>query len=187
MSDTTLILPALRVPATRLDTTSGALNLPAHEIPEKRVEADPAQLAALVAAAREAAKTAYAAFSDFHVGAALIMADDPEARVFTGANVENSSFGATICAERTAITQAAAQGFRRLRYLAVSCSDALDAPLHERSPCGICRQVIREFTDPDSGADRALILIDTGAADTLADILDIERLLSYGFHFGNSR
>lgn len=180
----TVVLPALKVPGARLATAAGALNLPAHEIPEKRIEADAAELAALVQAARDAAKTAYAPFSGFHVGAALVMTDDPAATVFTGANVENSSYGGTICAERTAITQAAAHGFRRLRYLAVSCVAALDAPLADRSPCGLCRQVIKEFTDPDTSADRALILIDNGAADTLADVLDIERLLAYGFHFG---
>ncbi len=183
-NDATLVLPALTVPGHRLATPAGALNLPAHEIQEKRIDADPDTLAELVQAAREAAGTAYAPFSNFHVGAALIMADDPAATVFTGANIENSSYGGTICAERTAITQAAAQGFRRIRYLAVSCVAALDAPLADRSPCGMCRQVIKEFTDPDTGADTALILIDTAAPDTLADVLDIERLLAYGFHFG---
>lgn len=183
-NDATLVLPALTVPGHRLATPAGALNLPAHEIQEKRIDADPAALARLVRSARKAAETAYAPFSKFHVGAALVMADDPAATVFTGANIENSSYGGTICAERTAITQAAARGFRRIRYLAVSCVAALDAPLADRSPCGMCRQVIKEFTDPDAGADTALILIDTAAPDTLADVLDIERLLAYGFHFG---
>ena len=186
-SETVLVLPALAVPGHRLDTAVGALNLPAHAIPEKRVAADPALLAGLMLAARDAAKNAYAPFSGFHVGAALVMADDAAATVFTGANIENSSYGGTICAERTAITQAAAHGFRRLRYLAVSCVDARDAPLRDRSPCGICRQVIREFTDPDPAADTALILVDTAAPGVLADIMDIERLLAYGFHFGNRR
>ncbi|MEQ9641585.1 MAG: cytidine deaminase [Alphaproteobacteria bacterium] len=183
-TDTTLVLPALTVPGHRLATPAGALNLPAHDIAEKRIDADPEVLAKLVQAAREAAQRAYAPFSKFHVGAALVMADDPAGTVFTGANVENSSYGGTICAERTAITQAAAQGFRRIGVLAVSCADARDAPLPDRSPCGLCRQVIKEFTDPDVGADTALILVDTAAPDTLADVLDIERLLAYGFHFG---
>jgi cytidine deaminase len=184
---TELVLPALAVPGHRIDTVAGALSLPGHQIPEKRIHADPAVLANLLQAARDVAQSAYAAFSEFHVGAALVMADDPAATVFTGANIENSSFGGTICAERTAITQAAAHGFRRIRYLAVSCVDARDAPLRDRSPCGICRQVIREFTDPDPAADTALILIDTAEAGVLADVMDIERLLAYGFHFGNRR
>lgn len=182
-----LTLPALAVPGHRIDTAAGALRLPAHTIPEKQVAADPALLAGLLLKARDAAKTAYAPFSGFRVGAALVMADDPAGAVFTGANVENSSYGGTICAERTAITQAAARGFRRLRYLAVSCIDARDAALRDRSPCGLCRQVIREFTDPDPAKDTALILIDTAAPGVLADMLDIERLLAHGFHFGPRR
>jgi len=78
-----------------------------------------------------------------------------------------------------------AKGYRRIRFLAVSCVDARDGPLRDRSPCGLCRQVIREFTDPDPNRDSALILVDTAAAGMLADMLDIERLLAYGFHFGN--
>jgi cytidine deaminase len=179
-----LVLPAVRLAAQTVPTPAGTLRLPGHEIPEKRLEIEPARLAALLAAARAAADKAYAPFSRFRVGAALVMADDPAGTVFTGANVENSSYGGTICAERTAITQAAAHGFRRIRWLAVSCADALAAPLADRSPCGLCRQVIKEFTDPDPARDAALVLIDSAAAGILADVLDIERLLAHGFHFG---
>ncbi|MDJ0961220.1 MAG: cytidine deaminase [Acidimicrobiia bacterium] len=87
--------------------------------------------------AREAAGTAYAPYSDFHVGAVAV-ADD--GRVFTGANVENSAYGATICAEANAISTAAAAGVRKIDAVAVACLDT-----GECYPCGNCRQVMREF------------------------------------------
>ena len=106
-------------------------------------------------------KNAYAPYSKFHVGAALIMADDPKQTIFTGANIENSSYGVSNCGERTALFTAAAQGFRRLKYLAVSTADSLDGPLRERSPCGICRQAFREFVPLASDAANALFFVDT--------------------------
>ncbi len=92
---------------------------------------------ALFEQARAAAAFAYAPYSDFHVGAAIV-ADD--GRVFTGANVENSAYGATICAEANAITTAAAAGVRTIDTVAVACLDT-----GECYPCGNCRQVMREF------------------------------------------
>ncbi|MDG2285928.1 MAG: cytidine deaminase, partial [Alphaproteobacteria bacterium] len=98
-------------------------------------------------------------------------------------NVENSSYGVTVCGERNAVFAAVSKGFRRIKYLAVSTTDSLDAPLSERSPCGICRQAIREFTEHDVTLDEALILIDTGEDDVLCDVMDIARLLPHGFTF----
>src|SRR5690606_37402706 len=108
----------------------------------------------------------------------LVMADDPDRRVFLGANVENASYGAAICAERTAITQAAAAGFRRIAVLAVSCTRSLQAGIADRSPCGICRQVIAEFA---SDQPPSLVLIDSGEAGSLGEVLDLDRLLPYAF------
>ena len=88
-------------------------------------------------AAREARERAYAPYSRFLVGAALL-ADD--GGVIRGSNVENASYGLSMCAERTAVFHAAAEGARGLRAVAVSASN--DEPTW---PCGACRQVLREF------------------------------------------
>jgi cytidine deaminase len=92
---------------------------------------------ALVAAAGEAREGAYAPYSGFQVGAALLSDDGS---TFTGANVENASYGLSMCAERTAVFHAVAQGVRRLRAVAVVASN--DEPTW---PCGACRQVLYEF------------------------------------------
>ena len=107
------------------------------------------------------------------------MADDPTVTLFSGTNVENSSYGLTCCAERNALFQAASSGFRQLRYLAISTVDSLTSPLAERSPCGACRQVIKEF----GGEGEVLIFIDSGGGDSgiLCNVFDMERLLPYGF------
>jgi len=95
----------------------------------------------LLDAARSVQANAYAPYSGYSVGAAL-EADD--GRVFVGANVENASYGLTICAERTAIAQAASHGVRLVRRIVVVTSSEPPAP-----PCGACRQVLLEF-GPDA-------------------------------------
>jgi len=93
--------------------------------------------------ARKAADLAYAPYSKFRVGAALL-ADD--GTVITGGNVENRSFGLTICAERSAVVKAISLGHRSFKALAVSTPDS-EVPV---GPCGACRQVLSEFMKPDS-------------------------------------
>ena len=97
---------------------------------------------ALLAAAREAAEQAHCPYSNFHVGAAVRCTDGT---VVSGCNVENASYGLTICAERVALFNCVAQGLQPLE-LAVSCVDAQqDAALASRMPCGACRQVMQEL------------------------------------------
>ena len=100
-------------------------------------------LAGLFTEARKAADFAYAPYSKFRVGAALL-ADD--GTVITGANVENRSFGLTICAERSAVVKAISLGHRSFKALAVSTPDS-EIPV---GPCGACRQVLSEFMDPSA-------------------------------------
>ena len=94
----------------------------------------------LVAAAWRARKAAYSPYSNFPVGAALLAGDG---RIFVGCNVENISFGLTICAERVAIGAAIAAGVRKFVAAAVVADTGV--PI---SPCGACRQVLAEFGVP---------------------------------------
>lgn len=96
---------------------------------------------ALIAAAIAAKEKAYVPYSHFRVGAALT---DEHGNCHTGCNVENASYGATCCAERTAIFKAVSEGSRQIRQLAVVC----DQP-EPCMPCGICRQVMTEFAAED--------------------------------------
>ncbi len=95
--------------------------------------------AELVQKAVEARQNAYAPYSKFPVGAALLAKDG---RVFTGCNVENASYGLTVCAERVALFKAVSEGATQFAALAVACGVGLCAP------CGACRQVLAEFA-PD--------------------------------------
>jgi cytidine deaminase len=97
---------------------------------------------------------AYAPYSRFLVGAALLC-DDGE--VVEGCNVENASYGLCICAERTAVAAAVAGGRRNFRAIAIATASTTPA-----TPCGMCRQVLAEFTPPD-GDIEILLVNDAGA------------------------
>jgi cytidine deaminase len=99
---------------------------------------------ALLARADAAAKRAYAPYSKYTVGAAILLDDG---RVFEGCNVENISYGLTNCAERTAIFSAVAASDRKPKLVAVAC---VNGDARECSPCGACRQVIAEFATAET-------------------------------------
>ena len=94
----------------------------------------------LVGAARAARRRAYAPYSRFRVGAAV----RARGRVFEGANVENASYGLTLCAERSAVTAAVLAGARRLDEVAVASGTSPPTP-----PCGMCLQTLAEFAGPE--------------------------------------
>ncbi|MDE0070531.1 MAG: cytidine deaminase [Caldilineaceae bacterium] len=89
----------------------------------------------LIAVARSARRQAYAPYSSYHVGAAVLTLGGD---IIAGCNVENASYGGTICAERVALTAAVAQGKRQFSAIAVVTEDGA-------SPCGLCRQVMYEL------------------------------------------
>lgn len=117
--------------------------------------------------AKEALKNAYTPFSHFNVGAALLAKDG---RVFTGCNVENSSLGATICAERTACTKAVSEGVREFEKIAIASSGG------PAWPCGICRQFLFEFA-PE-------LLVITGTDEDHLEKAKLNEVLLHGFRLG---
>ena len=92
---------------------------------------------ALLQAALSARQNAHAPYSNFAVGAAL---EDESGRIHTGCNVENATYGLTICAERVAVFKAISEGARKFRRIAVAADTELPTP-----PCGACRQILWEF------------------------------------------
>lgn len=114
--------------------------------------------------ADSAKKNAYAPFSEFKVGAALLTGSG---KIYTGVNVENSSYGGTICAERTAFVKAVSEGERDFRAIAVAASDG------EALPCGICRQFMYEF-EPE-------LEVITGVDEENLRVQNLRELLPGGF------
>ena len=123
---------------------------------------------ALIQAARLAAQNAYVPYSEFRVGAVLVGADG---NTYSGANVENSAYPTTVCAEAAAIAGAVSAGVRKIDTIAVACIDA-DEPGY---PCGNCRQMMVEF-----GVERVLV---DGPDGYLVHTLD--ELIPYGFKFSD--
>ncbi len=118
---------------------------------------------ALLFYAREAAQKAHCPYSRFRVGAALVA----NGKVYVGVNIEISSYGLTLCAERAALASALSHGDTDITQLAVACLDApVNAPAHERTPCGACRQWIADL------APHATLYIDGIERDfTITDLL----------------
>ena len=117
----------------------------------------------LLAAAREAALRAHCPYSHFRVGAALMAGG----KLYTGVNIEISSYGLTLCAERSALASALSAGAGPITQVAVACVDAPeDAPINQRTPCGACRQWLADL------APNAVIYIDGVSQDfSISDLL----------------
>ncbi len=120
----------------------------------------------LINAAFEAKKKAYAPYSHFHVGAALLTKDG---KIYQGANIENSSYSLTVCAERTAVFSAVLSGERKFKSIAIT-SDSKDLT----PPCGACRQVLMELC----GEDLEVILVN---AERETKTFKLKELLPYSF------
>lgn len=118
----------------------------------------------LVDVARKAALAAYSPYSKFRVGAASLFAESAE--IYTGCNVENASFGLTICAERVAICKAASENCRQLVKIAIAVVDAHSTPVKSFMPCGACLQFMQEFSTGDSD-----IIVDGVGAFKLQELL----------------
>ena len=126
---------------------------------------------ALVEAAIGAMKNAYAPYSHFHVGAALL---DADGKIWTGCNIENASYTPTNCAERTAFFKAVSEGVREFR--AICIVGGKDGKLTEyTAPCGVCRQVMMEFCNPKTF--QIILAVDKERYE----IYTLEELMPLGF------
>ena len=121
---------------------------------------------ALCAAAIEAMGKAYAPYSGYKVGAALLTTDG---KVYTGCNIENASYTPTVCAERTAIFKAVSEGEREFAMIAI-CGGKDGVITGSFPPCGVCRQVMAEFCSKDMPV-LMVSGVDSHTAVTLGDLL----------------
>ena len=125
----------------------------------------------LVTAALSALKRSYAPYSRFHVAAALLCASGD---IYTGVNVENASFPASLCAERSAAAQAVSAGEKAFKAIAIA-GEKEGEIVSFTPPCGVCRQVLREFCDPEK---MRVILI---GPDAKIRVRTLEELLPESF------
>lgn len=135
------------------------------------IKIDEIPAAELIKSAMEARKKSYAPYSGYQVGAALLT---NELRIYTGCNIENAAFTPGICAERTALYKAVSEGKRRFKAIAI-VGGKKDGPLQYAFPCGVCRQVMREFVIPD---EFALII---GKSPEDYKVYSLEELLPESF------
>lgn len=125
----------------------------------------------LITASLEARSKAYSPYSHYRVGAALLTSDDA---IYQGCNIENASYGATNCAERTAFFKAVSEGVREFKAIAITGGLEGKQPVDYAYPCGICRQVMQEFCKPDFQVIVAKDINDF-------KIYGLSELLPYGF------
>lgn len=125
----------------------------------------------LIRAALDARKNAYTPYSHYQVGAALLTEDG---EIVSGCNIENASYGAACCAERTAVFKAVSEGKRRFRAIAIAGGAEGAEPGDYAYPCGICRQVLNEFCD-----ENLKVIVAKSTADYREYTL--KELLPHGF------
>lgn len=118
----------------------------------------------LVRSALEARKKAYAPYSGYMVGAAVLT---NELRIYTGCNIENASYSPSICAERTAVSKAVSEGKRKFKAIAVAGGRGGEEITRYAYPCGVCRQVLREF----AGQDELVVIVARSIRDYKAHLL----------------
>ncbi|KDN39426.1 hypothetical protein RSAG8_08832, partial [Rhizoctonia solani AG-8 WAC10335] len=136
-------------------------------------ELTPEELEKLIQAAIAAKETAYSPYSKFRVGAALFSTDG---KIIAGGNVENASYGGTICAERTALVKAVSEGTKT--FLAIAVTSDVDDII---SPCGICRQFIREFCSLKMPIYMVKSSYTPATAETTSKAVSLEEILPYSF------
>ena len=129
----------------------------------------------LVELALEARNRSYAPYSHFMVGAALLTNDG---KVYQGCNIENASFSPTVCAERTAFFKAISEGDREFVKIAVVGSPEGEVDRYA-APCGVCRQVMTEFCDPET------FEIIFGISPEKYEVHLLKAIIPYGFGIGN--
>ncbi len=132
----------------------------------------PTDVQKLFEEALEARQNSYCPYSGFAVGAALLAQNGD---IFYGCNIENSSYGATICAERSAFSGAISQGVRAFSAIAIAGGYTKEETLVPAYPCGICRQVMSEFCAPKT------FQIILGTSPEELQIHTLEEILPYGF------
>ena len=129
----------------------------------------------LLDSAKDAADTAYAPYSNFYVGAALLTSNG---KIITASNVENSAYGSTLCAERSAIVRANAMGYRSFKAIAIIAKSAKGSTKEPTAPCGACRQMLYE-SSCISKSSMEVIFSNTRMDKVV--ISDIDALLPFGF------
>lgn len=132
----------------------------------------------LIAAAIEARRNSYSPYSHYQVGAALLAADG---RIVTGCNIENAAYGPSNCAERTAFFKAVSDGLREFSAIAIVGSPEGEELTQYAYPCGVCRQVMMEFCEPESFQ----IIVAKSEADYR--VMTLSELLPEGFGPENLR
>lgn len=136
----------------------------------------------MIGAALDARRLAYTPYSHYMVGAALLVKDKTGAdKIITGCNVENAAYSPGNCAERTAVFKAVSEGYRDMRAIAIIAGnenmtdDDIASSDNYVSPCGMCRQVLREFVNPKD------FLVIMARSRTDYRIMSLEELFPYGF------